>query len=221
VPTQEQINSAAAAKAKFFENPVKFVLTNLLIPVYKNTIVLMHGGRARFALPCASDNDYLGERFRGTKIPVHTIVDGTDYGQAAFYAYWCPFEMDQVKTTTVWKYADAMFTERMDGCTLGIGTPGNDGAILVTHVNQSKYEQRDDKSKMIRKQRKKAVRVVGSEGRLFEPPDYRTKLSEDGTYCVSTTFGVRNPWDNTWAFYAQIMEGAGGEYTLRTVKKIA
>jgi hypothetical protein len=221
VPTQEQINTAAAAKTKFFDNPVKFVMTNLLMPVYTNTHIGINGGRARFALPRAKDSDYTGERFHGTPIPVHTIVDGTDYAEAAFDGYWCPFEMDQVKQITVWKEGDALFTDRMDGCTFGIGTPGADGAVLVTHVNQSKYEQQNDKSKMIRKQRKKAKRVIGTGGTIFEPPDYRTKPAEEGTWLVSTTFGVRNPSNNTWTFYAQIMEGAGGEYTLRAVKKIA
>jgi hypothetical protein len=219
MPTKGEIAAAKAAKAAFFKNPVSFALSAVLIPGYTDMTVRQTGGIGRMAL--VPSEGYTAKRFHGEPIPVYVISDGRQFEDGGFDAYWCPYDNNSVTSVTVRKHANAMFTDRMDGCTFGVGSMSKDGSVLVTHVNQNQFEEPGDTSKMESEQRRLALKEVGPGGRLFEPVNYRRKPGETEKL-ESTTFGVGNWKTKTWSFYAQLLERGGmGDYILRSVKKIA
>jgi hypothetical protein len=216
MPTEQEIQAARQAKDWFLEDPHDFALRNVLVPWYQNLNIRNNGGLTTFALELYTYGHGLDRN--GNEIPVFHIVDGTEYGDAAFDGYWCAYNNNEVKQITVWNDGVALFTDTMDGCTFGVGTPSRDGAVVVTHVNQEQFDLENDHSEMIRQQRVGARTVVGRRGKLLEPPKYRTFRGDTHEYS-STTFGVRKPYK--WSFYAQIMSGGYGDFTLRKVRKIA
>jgi hypothetical protein len=217
MPSPEEIAAAAEAKKEFFKNPVLFAQKAVMIPGYLDMTVRQNGGVGTMAL--VRDENYTARRFHGEEIPVYMISDGRQFGDGGFKAYWCPYDQNSVKQTTVWNGADAMFTDRMDGCTFAFGAPSEDGAVLVCHVNQNQYDQPGDTSKTERVQRRMALLTVGWGGGILEPKGYRRKPGED-VGLESTTFGVRDTRTGKWSFYAQAIERDFTQVTLRTIKKI-
>jgi hypothetical protein len=213
------IMDSLQAKAAFFKDPVAFARYNILLVANSNQQVLDQGGLTKVALEPDAKGFYHGEGYGGS-LPVIQVVDGTNKGEAAFDAYWCGYNHNSVRSITVWKDANAMFTARMDGCTLGLGVQSGDGAVLVTHVNERQFMADDDSTaEMERQQCLEARKEVGKNGTLLEPEKYR-RWNGTGAKTASTTFGVRDPVKGQWTFYAQILEVDADRLRIHGIKKL-
>jgi hypothetical protein len=220
VPTKDQIKRAKQTRKTFFDDPARFASKTVILTAYTNAVGRAAGGQVRFAM--LRTDDYTAKTFHGDDIPVFVVVDGTGYGDGAFDGYWCPYEQDSVKSTTVWRHGNALFTDKMDGCTFGVGSVGANGAVRVCHVNQSQYQVSSaDTALMEQHQHDDALAELGVGATLLEPSKYRRKQAENEKV-AATTFGVRDKNTNTWSFYAQLYTGGGmSPFVLRGLKKVA
>jgi hypothetical protein len=111
-----------------------------------------------------------------------------------FNAYFCPYRDNSTLGTTISNGADFMFTATMDGCSLGVGSPAQDGSRLVYHSNLG--GRGDDQNLIL------SMTLGASQDRIFGPQSYRTEYGQG--VLRSTTFGVRDSGTNSWTFHAQI-----------------
>ncbi len=220
MPNKDQIAHAKRVRKAFFDNPIHFVSNCIVMTAYTNATGRSVGGLVSFAM--IRTTDYEGQTFLGKSIPVFAVVDGAGYKDGAFQGYWCPYQNDALNSTMVWKEGNALFTDKMDGCTFGVGSVGKQGAVRVCHVNEQQYQvSSSDTAAMEQAQHDEALADLGGGAKLFEPAQYRRKGGETKKL-AATTFGIRDPKRNTWSFYAQLTEGGGMDpITLRAVKKVA
>lgn len=156
------------------------------------------------ALP-ADPNYYRCEDSDQTPLSITQIVDGRNKGPTAFWAYWCPYDLDRFGYTTLTNQADFMFTATMDGCSFGVGHAASDGSVIVGHVNSTGLQTpTGDTTAMEQDQHEKLnmILVSGKGGKkkpaTFEPRDYR--FNNNVREVNATTFGVRE--GGRWKFYA-------------------
>jgi hypothetical protein len=220
VPNKDDIAHAKRVRKAFLDDPIHFVSHCIVMTAYTNATGRAAGGLVSFAM--IRTTDYEGQTFLGKSIPVFAVVDGSGYKDGAFMGYWCPYQNNALKSTMVWKEGNALFTDKMDGCTFGVGSVGPQGAVRVCHVNENQYQvSSNDTAAMEQAQHDEALADLGSGAKLFEPAQYRRKGGE-AKKLAATTFGIRDSKTNTWAFYAQLTEGGGMDpITLRAVKKVA
>jgi hypothetical protein len=131
-----------------------------------------------------------------------------------FSAYFCPYRQNDTLGTTVSNRADFMFTATMDGCSLGIGSPTQDGSRLIYHANLGGNAGKQDLVLNL---------VMGASiSSVFGPGSYRTEFGEG--VLKSTTFGVRSRTSKQWSFYSQIYfedkQATPRKYFLRQLKSI-
>ncbi len=119
--------------------------------------------------------------------------------------YFCPYNQNELKSTTLGNDALFMFTPTMDGCTLGIGSDAGNGVQRVTHANCARGGAsaeawgieiaREQQAKL---QKNLLISQLGQTLQLISPNMYTT-TSHGGRY-KSTTFGVHG-FNMTWEFY--------------------
>jgi hypothetical protein len=201
-----------SADREFTADPVLFLSRNVVRIGYNNAA----GGVRTFTL--VPDEGYEAESFHGAKLGFYYLREATGGEPDAFAAYWCGYEETQFKFAVVWKDADFLFTATMSGCTFAVGSDTASGARLVGHVNSAQVG--GGAPAQAADQNRRARRVVGPSGTLFEPKDYREKPNEVDVF-ESTTLGVRDRTTGKWSFYAQVYLLGMGTVTLRSIKKIA
>jgi hypothetical protein len=137
-----------------------------------------------------------------------------------FDAYWCPYESNQLRQTTLGGDAEYMFTAKMDGCTFGVGTAVLGGHVTVGHVNIGGDGQAQ--MDLLRGSASFGVNGSGLTGYLG-PGTYRYKDSQGHLKSQATTFGMRDPMGN-WRFFAQICTvttlGDGGPRRVQLVNLV-
>ncbi len=114
----------------------------------------------------------------------------------SFTAYVCNYRTGKTINQVLGKSADFMFTMTMDGCSFGIGIPGKDGTVMVSHSN-AKGHGSDEENHLA--QQKQLIEVFDKNPftQMLEPSNYRK--GGDGTSI--TTFGMRE--NGEWKFYFQ------------------
>jgi len=134
-------------------------------------------------------------------------------------AYFCPYEQNSVKATTLGNLALWMFTPTMDGCTLGIGSQGDgaNGSVRVCHVNMANAGKAIEsegiaagRAQQAKLQRNVALSKVGMTGTVIEPTSYMTE-GTTGYVLKSTTFGT-HPLERAWSFYTLRYRYAGNSF---------
>lgn len=160
---------------------------------------------------------------KGRQIDVYDIREaGQGTTGDIFVGYWCPYEVDGTRYVTLTGAADYMFTATMDGCSFGIGTPGSDGTITVSHSNSAQDDTLTSHKPMIKAQKQNLRTLLGAKSKVFDPTDYRTRGFFRRKADVSAmTFGVRD--GRKWKFYShrfrKTYEGMAVKYILyETVK---
>lgn len=201
-----------SANSEFAADPVLFLSRNIIRVAYDGTT----SGVRTFTL--ATREGYEGRSFHGAKLGFYFLADATGNEPDAFRAYWCAYQETQFKFAVVWKDAGFMFTATMSGCTFAVGSDTASGARLVGHVNS--YGAPGGPAGQAADQKRRARRIFGPLGKLFEPKHYREKPGEVDPL-NSTTIGVRSPKTGKWNFYAQVYLDEMGSATLRSIKKIA
>jgi hypothetical protein len=168
---------------------------------YQNPINLIdNGGRLPMAAVQADAGVYSCATESGKSIDVYEIKDGAGRDDA-FMGYWCPYEADQTRFTTLTGLAQYMFTATMDGCSFGIGHKSKDGTVVVGHSNAQRDQTQTSIKQMSNTQKLELRSTLGHNTKLFEPKDYRYRGIINKKRDVSAaTFGV---FDGTeWKFYA-------------------
>lgn len=140
-------------------------------------------------------------------------------------AYWCPYEHNRTRYTTLTLDADYMFTAMMDGCTFGVGHAASDGSVTVTHANAQNMDQRGNHAPMIQAQKDSTLARLGPRAKLFEPTAYRSRgyLWKKNYDVSALTFGVKE--GRKWVFYShryrKIENGSIIEYKYYETLKIS
>lgn len=134
-------------------------------------------------------------------------------------AYFCPYEQNNIKATTLGNLALWMFTPTMDGCTLGIGSQGRgaNGTVRVCHVNMARSGTAIEslgiaagRAQQAKLQRNIALSEVGRGGTLIEPMAYMSE-GNVGYALKATTFGT-HPLERPWRFYTLRYRYAGNSF---------
>lgn len=202
-----------SANSEFVGNPLEFL--------QKNIIRVSYGaiGTQLKTFTLATREGYNAKSADGAKRGYYFLERATGPEPDAFQAYWCGYKPNKTIYMTLVDDADVMFTATMSGCTFAVGSNTPSGARLVGHVNSARAASLDKQAKS---QRKKAMKLVGSKGQLFEPDDYRPDpMNPTGDPRDATTIGVRDQITGKWTFYAQVYLLGMQEATLVDVKRIA
>ena len=123
-----------SATQLFASDPVDFCSKNIVRVSVGGTAV--KGNTGQFKLRELSQT---GRLPNGSSCKVYQIEQSTESDK--FQAYWCPYGGDSVHSVTLASEADLMLTAKMDGCSFGVGQPGNDGTVRVAHANVQESEK--------------------------------------------------------------------------------
>jgi hypothetical protein len=127
-----------------------------------------------------------------------------------FKAYFCFYEPDEFHMLVVDRYADLMFTPRMDGCSFGVGSATDTGARLVGHVNVSRTENTAEGQRQQTRTQKEMLREAMPGASIMSPKQYMPF----GSGQAGTTVGVRDPGSGQWSFYTQVWKRVSSSYQL-------
>jgi hypothetical protein len=130
-------------------------------------------------------------------------ADVSRYGHAdpnPITTYFCPYKERETHGTVISNGANLFFTSQMDGCSLGIGQPDAAGCRLIFHANAAgtTFEALNRQDQLLRTEFARDATMIQA---IWSPRDYRE--SRKHTLYMATTFGVRDPANNTWEFYCQ------------------
>lgn len=139
----------------------------------------------------------------GVSIPTYFARPaGSSNPEGIFEVYWCPYQEDSLKSTTVGNAANLMLTAPMNGCSFGVGAAATDGSRYVAHINM--------KSQLDAGRKQDAVLRGSRLGATIVSPS--TYMGDDQDPVHVITFGVRNALTRQWSFYYQLTKmryGAG------------
>ncbi len=163
------------------------------------TNALNNSGRLPMVATLADRDFHRAVNKKGREMAVYEVRQaGPNDRDGVFMGYWCPYENQKTRYTTLTRLADYMFTATMDGCSFGIGSVASDGTQIVSHSNKNQYETPDSKAEMISRQKGSLRRLLGPKAKVFEPGGYRSIGKTAGVSAL--TFGVRS--NGRWKFYA-------------------
>lgn len=123
-----------SAVKQFVKDPEDFMKKNIVKMSVGGTSV--KGRTGQFMLRELSQT---GRLPNGDACKVYQIEQKSD--KDSFTAYWCPYADDDVFAITLTDEANIMLTAKMNGCSFGIGQPGQDGSVRVAHSNVQESEK--------------------------------------------------------------------------------
>lgn len=150
----------------------------------------------------------------------------------AFKIYWVPYyENSTGAFTMLGNHAEFMFTARMTGCSLGIGSYVADGVVGAAHVNAKNSGDADPGSSMDKMEQQKKVQRAFLYSHGKNNPAHRVTqriisydmymLDNSGQVDMSlssTTFGVHS-LNQPWKFYSLLYRGQGTRVVHAGLKK--
>ena len=94
-------------------------------------------GRAwvKFVDPPVGGHPQVGVRATGEAIDVYQLSTRGAGPQDSIPAYICNYQPNDALSVEVSNAGAFCFTANMNGCSFGIGAPGSDGTVRVTHAN--------------------------------------------------------------------------------------
>src|SRR3954454_1999905 len=104
----------------FKSKPLTFMSTHVVIPTHSP----IKSGRCAFTFETREGRDFCALE-----------VAEEDDPEVSFEAYWCLYEEDKTLGVVVGADAKYMFTETMNGCSLGVGSKNSEGERYVAHAN--------------------------------------------------------------------------------------
>lgn len=194
----------------FLDDPIDFMSKNILLP---------HSRPQSRKYWFTFTFEGTGKRWDGEIANVYALAAGQEKGAGSFPAFWCKYQPEQTCSVMVTAEADLMFTATMSGCSLGVGSKTPEGGRLVSHANCGQlaqligsYLESNDQQWKIAAMRA-AQQALQHASLLQEqkndlgmediaPPRYLFDDKETEEL-DSTTFGVRDPSTDEWAFYTQ------------------
>ena len=121
-----------------------------------------------------------------------------------FASYVCDYGRNEINYQVLGKEADFCFTITINGCTFGVGSPTEDGSVLVSHGNLAELQGTSQDPEGDQAARQLAVgHQLHGDGATYLTPD----MYRDGKANV-TMFGMRV--GSAWKFYYQRYAAAGG-----------
>jgi hypothetical protein len=147
------------------------------------------------------------------RVPIYQLVNGRDSNRnEQISAYWCPYDDNKTFGVMLGNAAQYMFTAEMSGCSLGLGSPCQDGSILVYHANAKSAVGSQSSAQMTE------LAKVGATQKVLSPDEYRsTEFGQDAIQI--TPFGVREK--GKWKLYYQMYKyTSGSRISLMGVKPV-
>lgn len=140
---------------------------------------------------------------------VYYLKGSTETSSArALNAYICDYEKNDTKFVLLGQNARFCFTITMNGCTFGIGKPGSDGSVIVSHSNRASDPNQAETQRRITLDSHKNRQVTMLEPSMYRPVERMT----------CTTFGIRA--GRQWKFYFQSYRPNGSTWELYGVPEI-
>lgn len=218
-----------SAVSEFKADPCDFLEKNIVLQMVAGTGVV--GSTDDFTLVETTKS---GTLFNGTACPVYEMQLGSSGD--LIRAYWCPYEDEKVRSTTLAGDADYMFTAKMTGCSFGVGIPAIDGSVRVAHANiqesdalnqigdamyQAFDPKKPDQSAKIMgflECKKTVVKTQEQAAALLSENGVNGQLSTEinpANYrgLISTTFGLRSS-TGRWKFYFHAFQQTGPKFKL-------
>jgi hypothetical protein len=128
--------------------------------------------------------------------------------------FWVGYRKNDVTPGMLTNASRLMFTANMDGCTLGVGSQGGDGACLVMHANKASAGATGGRpAQALAQHGQLASGYGGSDFWSVEPSAYMDGMGATGVF-KATNFGVnQGGW---WFFYShswmQLSGSTSGSY---------
>lgn len=150
----------------------------------------------------------------------------------AFKTYWVPYYENSVGVLTMLgNHAEFMFTARMTGCSLGIGSYVANGKVGAAHVNAKNSGNSDPGSAIEKMEQQKKVQraFLYSHGKHDQNQRLTQRVISYDMYMLdntgqvdmtlsSTTFGVHS-LNQPWKFYSLLYRGQGTRVVHGGLKK--
>ncbi|MCA9213314.1 MAG: hypothetical protein KDB27_09635 [Planctomycetales bacterium] len=144
--------------------------------------------------------EYPSGQVDGSAADVHYLKNSDETSPAkSVKAFICDYTKNDVESCILdHRKAKFCFTITMNGCTFGVGIPGEDGTLMVTHANTGG---------LTTEQRQQTFDThETSNVALMEPALYRHMADK----LTATTFGF---WSGSeWKFYFQLYQPSGGVF---------
>ncbi|SDD66072.1 hypothetical protein [Rhodospira trueperi] len=214
------------AAQQFKEDPIEFMENNVVLvrcgygTEWKKTLSKhfgssLIGGVMTLTLKAVGRNyDKTAYHGRyGYRVPLYMLVNGRNADRnEQIAAYWCPYEDNKTFGVMLGNAAKYMFTAEMSGCSLGLGSPCQDGSILVYHSNVKSATGNQSSAQMTE------LAKVGATQKVLTPGEYRS--TEFGQDAINITpFGVREK--SKWKLHYQMYKyTAGNKISLMGVKPV-
>ena len=153
---------------------------------------------------------------------VYVLQDVAVDAPGAFRAYYCPFALDDWQYSMLGNDALFMFTDRMNGCTFGVGSQGAGlaGKVLVCHLNMVSTSSTGGTAASGEQQQAKVQRGIfvgkmkklgAGPGQIMEPPTYMGGAADQPGKKMATTFGF-HARNNPWTFKSLAYRQAGSTH---------
>jgi len=188
----------------FLEDPEEWMATNVVLcQFYKVGAPLAIERMTIVELDPDEYQAYLPEH-PNDPFPVFAIRNGANSPENdRFDAFFCPYENDRTHFVTLSNEASFMFTPTMDGCSFGIGSPSNNGTVIVGHSNAQRFETETSTRQMVKTQRRELKdglakpSIFRKKRKFFEPKSYRIdRVTRQKV--AATLYGIRT--GNKWKF---------------------
>lgn len=196
-----------------------------MLNIFRNKIVVMRGVPSTDS---CGGLDYLkitpksgasGEARLGelrTDVPVVQVERANAGDPGAFLTWIVDYAHNDIRYTTISPARPFCFTATMNGCTFGIGSPGPNGVLTVSHANATAVGNAGGLGQQIERQNRMGVRSDGA--RNFDPTNYEVGIYADTMGLNTTLVGIYD--DGAWSFYYQTYACSGTQYVVRTFRKV-